>query len=271
MIVSAYIYGLAHPRTKIIRYVGKTILPLERRLIGHICSARRRPKKGRLHTWILDLASSGSRPVIVKLATVRLWRSAERRWILRLRNEGRSLLNCHAGGNGGQLGRRLPIRILRLLGKISDQRVAEKVGLTREAIRYHRTRLAIPASHDRSRCRGHRLGAHSHNYVEFSRSDLRSLGTDIDAAIGRRLGVSKTTIGDRRKILGIAPFSGPPKRARGVKHHCAKLTPREVRAIRAYYRPRTYGRGTLVLSRMYGLNQTTVHAIVRRRIWKDVK
>ena len=153
--VSTKIYGLVHPRTGVVRYVGKCVTPLARRLTNHEYRARSGRAKHPLGDWIRSLQHRGLRPQMLLLEdNVADWQAAERRWIKSLRDEGRRLLNRHPGGNGAHTRAPLDPKLLPLLGVISDARVAEKTALCRETITYHRRSLGIAASSDRSRVKG---------------------------------------------------------------------------------------------------------------------
>lgn len=94
------IYALIDPRTGCIRYVGKTISTIERRLSTHISYA----KKG-VHTkcarWIKGLIDAGLRPDTMLLAVANDdWAEVERHWIAKFRYDGLDLLNHTAGGEG---------------------------------------------------------------------------------------------------------------------------------------------------------------------------
>ena len=64
-----FIYALADPRTRDVRYVGKTS-DLDARLNGHACEARRSPKATPRLTWLRALAKDGVRPEILVLEEV---------------------------------------------------------------------------------------------------------------------------------------------------------------------------------------------------------
>lgn len=96
------IYGLIDPKTGQLRYVGKTVSLLKRRLAEHISDVRR----GRVwiprHKWILSLLQDGLCPEIIEIETLPTegWREAEMFWIECLRSQGCDLLNATAGGDG---------------------------------------------------------------------------------------------------------------------------------------------------------------------------
>jgi hypothetical protein len=91
------IYGLVHPDTLEVRYVGKTVRP-EARLKSHAAAARRGVKLPVYYWWNKCLAQVGHAPSFVRLGE---GDSAEEiRWIADLRAQGARLLNLTAGGDG---------------------------------------------------------------------------------------------------------------------------------------------------------------------------
>lgn len=108
--MESYIYALVDPRTGIPRYVGQTILGLEKRRKTHISNSKRaattsRPKTPR-DLWIKKLLSEGLEPEI-KLIESGEWSTLDRdakecAWILtyRILFFGH-MLNLHDGGNPG--------------------------------------------------------------------------------------------------------------------------------------------------------------------------
>ena len=57
------IYVLKHPDTLEIRYVGKTIRSLSRRLGNHISNAKGNKHNKHLSNWILSILALGKRPI----------------------------------------------------------------------------------------------------------------------------------------------------------------------------------------------------------------
>ena len=93
-----YIYGLVDPRDNMLRYVGKSIRPLER-LSNHL------NEKSNCHRshWLHLLKRNGIKPRIVVLEVVgegRTWQEAEREWIAMFREAGFNLVNSTDGGDG---------------------------------------------------------------------------------------------------------------------------------------------------------------------------
>lgn len=67
------------------------------------------------------------------------------------------------------------------------------------------------------------------------------------------------------KGRGRAGYCPPERKARGEANAAAKLTEAQVREIRAKYKPRVVSQQALADE--YGMSQTIVSAIVRRKLW----
>lgn len=85
---------------------------------------------------------------------------------------------------------------IELLGKVSDEFVGAKLGISSSAVRKKRIALAIPAFRD----------------IEWNPDHDALLGTDFDIIIAKRVGVSRAEIWRRRNKLGVAA-KGNPKRS----------------------------------------------------------
>ena len=96
-----YIYGLADPRTKQYRYIGRTLCP-KKRLQTQIATARNGGHKTRVHTWIRSLLNLGLEPIqnIIEIVPERRWSEAERWWVSYFKNAGCNLVNMVDGGIG---------------------------------------------------------------------------------------------------------------------------------------------------------------------------
>ncbi len=209
------IYGLAHPRTGTVRYVGKCTQDVSRRLANHEYKARSGRARTPVGFWIRGLIGRGLRPKLIVLEVVRRgsWRKAERRWIAKLRADGYRLLNVNAGGNGAHVRLELPARVVRMLGRIADGLVAAEVGLSREAITYRRRQLGIPkAPRDKSRMRRQfAKGYRPHNRVDVPASVYALLGERHDNELARKINVTKIVIRRRRIEKGVPPLGRWPK------------------------------------------------------------
>lgn len=86
-------------RTGDVRYVGKTVQSLERRLTQH-CDRESRTHKG---NWVASVLAGGGQVEIRLLEVVPSWRNweeAEARWIRHYRDAGVKLTNATDGGDG---------------------------------------------------------------------------------------------------------------------------------------------------------------------------
>jgi NUMOD3 motif len=94
------IYALAHPVTKEVRYVGKSI-DAEFRFYMHCWDAENRPST-HLHRWIAKLAREELLPdfLILEETTDETWAEDERRWIAHYRALGNRMCNHYDGGEG---------------------------------------------------------------------------------------------------------------------------------------------------------------------------
>lgn len=94
-----FIYTLSDPRTKAIRYVGKTN-NLAVRLSLHMCEKRGTHK----NNWLHILKSIGVRPImeVIEECSDENWAERERFWIAHFRSVGLPLTNLDSGGNHGK-------------------------------------------------------------------------------------------------------------------------------------------------------------------------
>lgn len=92
------IYTLKHPDTLEVRYVGKTVRSLSRRLGNHIANAKGKKHNKHLSNWILNILALGKRPVIELIEEVdsSVWQEREKYWITQFSN----LINLTEGGDG---------------------------------------------------------------------------------------------------------------------------------------------------------------------------
>ena len=77
------IYVLKHPDTLEIRYVGKTIRSLSRRLGNHITNARGNKHNKHLSNWILSILKEDKKPIIelIEECDYNIWQEREKYWI----------------------------------------------------------------------------------------------------------------------------------------------------------------------------------------------
>lgn len=92
------IYVLKHPDTSEVRYVGKTIKSLSKRLGNHIANAKGNKHNKHLSNWILKILSENKKPIIELLEECEysVWQEREKYWISQFPN----LINLTIGGDG---------------------------------------------------------------------------------------------------------------------------------------------------------------------------
>ena len=92
------IYVLKHPDTLEVRYVGKTVRSLSRRLGNHIANAKGNKHNKHLSNWIINILNNNKRPIIELLeeCDYSVWQEREQYWISQFPN----LINLTKGGDG---------------------------------------------------------------------------------------------------------------------------------------------------------------------------
>lgn len=206
------IYALTEPDGETIRYIGKTVSRLSSRLQSHLYRCRRNIDGSPKGLWIRSLIESGEKPRIKHIRTVsdqEDWVDAEKQEIAKHKDIGFDLLNVSDGGNGShQIKNRIVLdkELLSILGVLPDSLVAQKLGVTRKAVTYHREKLGIPASFDRSRNKPPpKMGGH--NKIQLSDHVKNMLGKAPDASVAKVAGCSKPAIRRARIELGIPSFA----------------------------------------------------------------
>lgn len=92
------IYGLFHPITDELRYIGKTVKSLNQRLSNHIYNAKVTQHNKHLSNWILKILYEGNKPIIKCLEECdeQVWKEREQFWI----STNNNLINLTKGGDG---------------------------------------------------------------------------------------------------------------------------------------------------------------------------
>lgn len=91
------IYVLIDPRNNQIKYLGKTIKPLNKRLSSHMSDN----SKSKKSSWIKSLKSQNLKPIIKLIDTIEKdWQFWEEYWITNIKMLGIDLLNHTNGGEG---------------------------------------------------------------------------------------------------------------------------------------------------------------------------
>ena len=106
------IYVLKHPDTLEVRYVGKTVRSLSKRLGNHIANAKGNKHNKHLSNWIINILNKNKKPIIELLeeCDYSVWQEREQYWISQFPN----LINLTKGGDG-------------CLGFIQDESTKEKL------------------------------------------------------------------------------------------------------------------------------------------------
>lgn len=102
--VEVIIYDLIDPITNELRYVGRTINKLHKRLNGHISKARHNETKTHKDRWILKLLESNNKPIIRERDRIVGWTESykkEQQIINNLVQNKVNLTNLHDRGEGG--------------------------------------------------------------------------------------------------------------------------------------------------------------------------
>ena len=86
---------------------------------------------------------------------------------------------------------RLPPRLMRLLGRMPDERLAKKANATRQQIKYMRYQLGIPAYRKKPR-----------DFL-WTVEDIKLLGTDADRVIAGILDTTAIVVSRKRRALAI--------------------------------------------------------------------
>jgi len=93
---------------------------------------------------------------------------------------------------------RWPPKLLALLGKVPDSRLAARAGINFQAVAAERRRRRIPPAR-KARPR-----------VAWTPAMIALLGTASDAEVGRVLAIASWSVAYKRAVLGIPPHSPPP-------------------------------------------------------------
>jgi hypothetical protein len=94
------VYGLYHPGTGVLHYVGVTKRTIQARLAGHLCPDNLKKRK-RASQWLRGLVAEGLTPqarVLATAATRDELYQLERQFISQARHDGMPLVNCEKRG-----------------------------------------------------------------------------------------------------------------------------------------------------------------------------
>lgn len=258
------IYALIDPVSKQPKYVGKTEGRLYRRLANHIYRAKSGRSNSPASDWIRSLIKAGMFPTINVLEKAKMdkvnWKQCESKWIRKLKKGGHILLNVTCGGNGSSSRHILSSDTLSLLGKISDTKLAEREGVSRKCIAYHRNKMGIKAiPRKKYKFSSHNKNKAAYNRHKFSKKVLDLIGTMPDTKVAKIAGVHVKTILRFRKRNGIQKYI-----LFGEQHPAAKLNKNQVIEIRSLYKS---GSSIKNLANIFGVKYSTIYDIIKLRSW----
>jgi hypothetical protein len=97
-----YIYGLYDKEDGKIRYIGKTVQKIDRRLLQHISDAKREKIKNHRVYWLRSVLNKGYNPSIIEIDQCTWIKSQELEmfYIKKYKEEGYDLVNETEGGEG---------------------------------------------------------------------------------------------------------------------------------------------------------------------------
>lgn len=240
------IYALVDPRTDEIRYVGKTGKSLNERLKKHLGAAKNGTGTYLLH-WLHQLLDEGLIPeaeVLEAIAEGDDWQERERWWIRHGHSEGWPLTNATAGGEG-------------LLDPSPEVR-----------------RKWAEAAMGNAYGRGKRSRAFCRRMATVAKLTKNALGHSVSEktreGISENLKAYYENNPKERNRIGkhFEAYYQAHEPHHGERHGMAKLTERQVREIR-----QEYAEGNIMqtgLGRRYGIDQSTVSSIVRRKNWRHI-
>ena len=231
--MTTVIYGLCDPRTGVLRYVGKTVQPLPRRLRAHL-SQKTEDHRGR---WIAVLRAEGLVPDIFCIEEVpedACWREAERHAIAYYRSVGCVLTNNASGGDG-----------------------PESYTSTMRAKMAQSARDRDPASRVFTAAARANMASAKLKQSRDTRDKLAQAGRNLSAETRLK----------RRAAASAVSSETKQKMSQSAKNK-AVLTPKIVREIRALT---TAGDMSLAaIGRRFGLSATAVSRIKSRATWASV-
>lgn len=193
-----FIYGLADPETGAVRYIGKSIRPVER-VRDHM---NERSNCHRSH-WLQSLKRRGLWPVLVIFERIIggwPWQHSERYWIARGRRLGWPLTNNTSGGDGvPDLPAETRARIAAVWkGRKHSAETAEKLRAYRIDVKHtDETRAKMSAAHrGRTITWGDKLAASARRLSDDDVADIRAKLADGAKVkdLAAEYGLHRTTI-----------------------------------------------------------------------------
>ncbi len=191
------VYGLYHPLTRELRYIGQTVGTPSRRLSGHLCDARYRGRARHLLHWVRSLLQEGLKPeirILVPADSQEELDVLKMKFIADARGNGARLTN-QADGGGGTSGRRMSEAHR---AKLYSPEVVARMAATRRGQPSPRKGAHLSAE-SRAKISAGKKGNLCRFRADAPTADmlrLRSEGLSY-SRIARTLGVSKKTVMNR--------------------------------------------------------------------------
>lgn len=269
------IYALRDPRNDLIRYVGKTVKTLRKRVADHLHEAIWRRSHNHRVRWLRVLIRAGLSPRVELLETIidgGDWIAAEQKWIRCFRAAGYRLVNATDGGEG-VIGRKQSKHTRDKIAKAirglkrSDETRAKVAAAARERTLSPATRQKL-SRHFKGRSWGCHTRATKRLLSRQRRG--RTFGPLTDAhkaklrqrAIERGFGQLATGLrrsaATRRKIAAAK---------RGSLNPAAKLDDQQVRQIKLRL---LAGESNAAIARTVGVHPTTISEIKTGKTWRRV-
>ena len=102
--IKVKIYKLIDPNTLEVRYIGRTVQTLNKRLNGHLSKARKKRSNTYIQNWLLSLIQNKQKPLIEFITEIIGWSESykfEQALISEFIRNGYNLVNLHDRGEGG--------------------------------------------------------------------------------------------------------------------------------------------------------------------------
>lgn len=256
-----YIYALVDPRTGEIRYVGKTYMPLNKRLSLHLSNVKRHEEKNHRYYWLHSLISVNLSPEIRLLETCSKedWIEREQYWVARGKELGWNLTNTTIGGEG-------------ISGwhhsEETKQKMREKRGnkhpnYGRKASPETRAKLSEMRKGNKYALGYKYTEERKKSYSERMKGNTISKGQNVTEETRQRL--SAASKGRKKSELTKYKMS---QAQLGEKHPQAKLTGQDVRNIRMRL---AEGENHQTIANDYGVSRATISAIHTKTTWKHME
>lgn len=174
---SCTVYALASSEDGAVRYIGQTTGTPERRLVGHLSSARRGSRLP-VHLWIAKVVANGYEVALTTLAENAAWHTTEMTIIAEYRANGARLLNLTDGGEGtigcrSNLGKKRPDLAARNRANTGKPGRPRMPGETERLMQYSRG-VKRPWVAERNRSKA---GLPGHKHTEEHKEHIRRIMT----------------------------------------------------------------------------------------------